>query len=323
MTPFDISAVQAVLPDTLPFPYFADRESPWLLAQRMEADARVGELKRSPLARWLDRPLVKPVVAHSGGVVRRADLEAVAYADRGIEASASAAATAGLVAAYDIPWHDFELSFGWWGTGPYEHWAQMSRAGGNLVMQLGFPSDHAALMGRYLPSGTRKRFEYAAHPVRTTGRPTLAWARIDVDSETCTALVEEVQTDWLRFAARQVEALETFDPRSRHLKSLRQYDAGLRARYGKLWPKATLLAALAVLRDGLGIREVFMHQPGPGQTLKRISGQAPPVSLYSALPKSFGFEPTDSAPPFLQRQRKRDLSRLRRGGAPIFWRLSL
>ncbi|MEM9221732.1 MAG: hypothetical protein AAGB11_04930 [Pseudomonadota bacterium] len=323
MRPTELDAVQRMLPEELPFMYFADRESPWLLAKRIGEGARVCDLKRSADARWLARPLVKPVVTASGGTVRAVDLKAVAYADQGFNEAQSPAALAGVIAAFELPWHDLTLSFTEWGRGRGDDFSQMSRKGGNLVIQVGFPSDHAALMGRYIPDVPRKRLEFDLHPIRTTGRPTLAWARVDVDVDSGTALIEEVQSDWLRFAAGQVEALEGLDPRSRSLRNWRQYEADLRKRYGKLWPRATLLATLAVLDDLLGIKDVFMHQPTGGAVLKRICGTHPPASLYSALPKSFGFESTTDVPNFLRGPRRRGLVRLKKMGLPFFWHLRL
>lgn len=322
--PMDTGAFEHVrntLPRTLAFPYYADRESPWLLAKRMPHQARVADLKTGSLGRFLDRPLVKPVVAASGGVLRRADVAAAAYADVMADTADTNAALAGVLAAFDEEWHDFELSFAGWAVGAMSYGSQMSRAGGNLVVQLGFPSTHAALMGKYLSNDTRKAFEYSCHPVRATGRPTLAWARVDVEGET--ALIEEVQSDWLRFAAARVRQMELYDPRSRHLKSLKTYEAGLRARYEKMWPKAMMTATLGILVDLLGVREIYMHTPEGGASLKRIHGRQPPVSLYTKLPKAFGLEPTDSAPAFLKRERRRDLTRLKQSGAPVFWRLTL
>jgi hypothetical protein len=44
-------------------------------------------------------------------------------------------------------------------------------------------------------------FEWSAHPIRRSPS-TLAWSRVDIDFENGEALIEEIQTDWVRLAER-------------------------------------------------------------------------------------------------------------------------
>lgn len=315
----DIKMIRHVLPEMSTFPYYADRESAWSLASRMDGDAKIAALRETNFAPLLTRPLAREAVAGSGdGVLRRADVLAVAHADRAATWSVTGAGQRALSHAYALDWHDFRLSFTSWGEAGDMHWNQISRRGGNLVLQLGFPSDHARLMASAAAHVSRKDLEYHGHPVRKDGCPTLAWVRIDLDLDTGVALIEEVQSDWLRFMK---EELDNFTPRSRELRQAQCYEAGLRAAYGKVWPKAALLAALVLLRDEFACREVWMHQPAAGAVLKHIRWRLPPKSLYSALPKSFGFEATRDAPWFLERPRRKDLRHLRKADAPLFWRM--
>lgn len=320
----EIEAARARLPLRMAMPYYDDRDSAWLLARRMRGDARIADLRTGPEARFLDRPLLRPLVAGCGGVLRRADVVALAEAQSLADTDdLSRAGWEALGAAFDLRWMDFELSFADWGVGQDRGWHQMSREGGNLVVQLAFPTDHAALMRRYLPEMPRHKFEYQLHPVRRDGRPTLAWARLDIDPARGVALIEEIQSDWLRFAARQVAHVAEQEPRSRHLKGLRAYEADLRVLYGRVWPRAMMLAVLEVLAH-LRCHEVWMHQPWTGNLLKSCNG---PVSIYRDLPRAFGFDPTGDAPHFLARPRRRLLRKLRVGPdhrkRPIFWRLDL
>ncbi|MDF0602664.1 hypothetical protein P1J78_18145 [Psychromarinibacter sp. C21-152] len=323
MLPHEIDHIRQDLPDEMAFPYYADRESPWLLARRMRAPEKVAVLRQGPLARYLDRPLVKPVVAECGGVLDPGDVWAAGQADVAARRDLSRPALAGAIAAFDVPWFDFGLSFAAWGTGHQPQSAQMSRSGGNLVIQLGFPSDHAWLMAQYGQGKRRKTFEYVEHPIRRSGRPTLAWARVDVDCAAGVALIEEVQNDWLRFAAETALYLRRTAQRGAEVRRICGYSDALRQRYGRIWPRAMLLAVLAVLVEELGIAEIWMHQPEAGAVYKHIRGRTPPVSLYSALPKSFGFEPVAEAPPFLARYKRKTIGKLRRRGLPVFWRLAL
>lgn len=321
MTPEDIDMIRQVLPERMQYPYYVDRESAWLLARHMPKEvADLRSLRQGPLARFLERPILRPLLARCGGRIARRDVEMLAQAGNIGAAPVPAAVAGALDTICAAPWHDFELSFTRWGLGG-DWWDQTSRKGGNLVLQMGFPSDHARLMGKYAGDRPRKDFEFDLHPIRSEGRPTLAWARLDIDIESGVALIEEVQSDWLRFVREEIEWLEAQNPRARQLRTARQYDAALRAAYGKLWPRAMLLAALILLRDELGLREVYMHQPETGRKLKRIEGLAPPVSLYSALPSRFGFAPVSHAPEFLRKVRRRDLAVLEREG-PVFWHMA-
>ena len=200
---------------------------------------------------------------------------------------------------------------------------QLSRDGGNLVLQVGFPSDHARILGSTVGKVERWVFESCDHPVRETGRPTLAWVRLDIDLSTGTALIEELQSDWLRYAREEADGLEKRAPQTRMARVMREYERALRRTYSKAWPNVALLAALMLLADELGVRRIWMHTPDVGAALKGITGTHPPRSLYSSLPKRFGFSPVREAPPFLERRRARALSLLRKGSDPLFWRLDL
>ncbi len=304
------------------YPYYSGREDAWLLAHLTPGDARVADLRKAGLGKLLDRPLIRPVIAGCGGTLRLQDVLALAYAPHALDwRGLSAAAQAQLNAVYADPWLDFELSFAEWGTRAGYSWQQTSRPGCNLVVQLGFPSEHATLMGRYMARGGRKAFEEELHPVRLSGRPTLAWARIDYDPSSGIALIEEVQSDWLRFVREEVAALAEQMPRARATRSAVAYEAEIRRRYDKLWPRVMLLAAIELLRDQMGCAEIYMHRPGTGAVLKHIHGRQPPQSLYSALPKSFGFAQTRHIPAFLGK-RHRELRRALPRNAPAFWHLA-
>ncbi len=324
MDPKEIALIRRCLPERMAFPYYPDRESAWTLAQALPGDMKVAAVKQTPAAKLLTRPLIKPLVAGGGGLLRQRDVLALAHADRAMNWSGlSPVASAGLETIYAERWLDFELTLTRWGTKDDRTASQISRPGGNLVLQLGFPSEHAQLMGRYLARDARKDYEFGGHPIRTDGRPTLAWARLDIEMATGTALIEEVQTDWLRFVREDVEHMQSRTPRSRALARTEAYDARLRARYDKTWSRVLMLAALMLLREELGCREVFMHTSETGAVLKNIRGRLPPQSLYTSLPKWFGFTQGEDAPAFLHRPCRRALARLAHKGKLGFWHLAL
>lgn len=65
-----------------------------------------------------------------------------------------------------------------------------------------------------------------------------------------------------------------------------------------------------------------MHQPRTGGALKGIDRRrAPSVSLYTRLPRRFGFEATGQVPEFFVRDCGKRLDALARGGEPLFWQL--
>ena len=301
----------------MPFHYYADRESPWLLAQWMPETAPVRALRAASYGHLLDRPAMRPVLGRCDGRLEQLDVLALAHADRAFSMPhLSVAARAGLEQVFQARWFDFELTFDEWEA------VQTTRGKWNLVVQLGFSSDHADLLGRHFKKDMRGNFEFYDHPVRREGRPTLAWARLDLDPASGCCLIEEVQSDWLRNVADEREWLGQSAPQSRDARATAAYERELRARYGKIWPKAMLLGVLMLLRDTLGYRDVWMHQHEAGAVLKDIRYALPPRSLYSQLPKSFCFVPTRGLPDMLSGRLGRFGARLRalkRLQGPLFW----
>jgi len=185
-----------------------------------------------------------------------------------------------------------------------------------------FPTGHAEALAQLTPSQTRKSFEYCDHPIRIKGRPTMSWARLDICLDTGVALIEEIQSDWFRNVSEQCVRLRRQKPKSRELRNLERYQATLIKRYVKDWEKVTLFAALKLLREEFGCRTIYMHQPKTGVKLKSIRwGAHPPRSIYTKLPRTFCFQPTDMVPAFLERIQSKNLRALRRDKVPIFWKL--
>ncbi len=334
MLPQDIQAIRQALPEEMVFPYYPDREAAWLLAQDHADDVSVAAVKAGRFGRFAARALVQPLLAAGGGIIRQRDLLALAHADKAVGMrDLSAAAQGALNHLFAVPWQDYVLSFDQWGTTGTWEWQQISRRGGTLVVQLGFPSDHAELMRQYLGSHDRKKFEDCWHPVRQDGRPTLAWARLDLDTRAGVCLIEEVQSDWLRNADDTASEYEQNSPQSRSARVHRAYARALKQRYAKVWPRVLMLSVLVVARDQFGVRDFWMHQPEPGAILKGIDGLYPPRSLYTDLPRRFGFQAVDDAPVFLTdrislaltkggRTTRQRLKKARAQNTPLFWHLA-
>lgn len=263
------------------FHWFPDRDAFVLLAWESGEDGtRVRALKSGPRAALLNRPSVR---AHLGALGRE------------------------TVSAVDFTSHwpgeveAFRYSFGRW---PLEEpfrdhrgWNQMTRPGQHLVVRLDLPrSDLRTLTGQlesehWIPDPTW-------HPVAPAPDLTLAWARVDLCPETGEALIEELQSDWVRNVPDELDYAD-----GKELHVWRRY---LKERYPtlrRIWPRAMLLATLELLRDTLGITRVFCHSPDAGARLKRIGGTPPPRSLYSSLPRRFTFQKTWNPPEFLKADR--------------------
>lgn len=156
-----------------------------------------------------------------------------------------------------------------------------------------------------------KKSPYARHPV-SRSRNTLAWARIDLDWASDCALIEEIQSDWIRsvawlagrverklLAGRPATELIRYRCWDFPLAVAQAYCAYVQERYASIWAEAMLWASIQFIREELGVSQVFYHSEQGGRLLKGIRWSAPPRSLYTDLPRRFCFAPTCEVPPFL------------------------
>lgn len=281
------------------FPYYRDRYSIGLLRQlsrnRRHPPLRVCALKQSSYAPLLQKPRVKTALARLGN--QPLDDQFLASHD------------------HDPAQEYFVLTLGTWGTErrASSRFQQTSRPGLNLVLHLNLSREHDTHYRKLecQPS----LFNYRGHPV-STQRNTLAWARIDLDWKTDCALIEEIQSDWVRrvdwLAGRIDRRLANGHAPDAPLnlwgmqcalKTARTYCTHVLERYASIWAEAMLWATLQFIRDELGIRHIFYHSEAGGRLLKGIRHTAPPRSLYTDLPRRFCLTSTDHAPEFLRRDR--------------------
>ncbi len=272
------------------FHYFADRYALLLLAWVCGAGRPVRELRAGPFAPLLNKPLVREALAPAGQ---------------------------GLARAEHFAWHwrapaqTFLLTLDCWNA-DHSRYNQTSRGDANLVLQLNFSNQQERHLPKVAGANLADALVCRSHPVRLPDdgdhhRNTLAWARIDLDFDTGEALIEEIQNDWLRNAARALEWM----PRHRRAWGLdeqdiarfRAYCEQVLAPLRKLWSEAMLAAALWFIREELGLRSIWYHSADTGRRVKRIEGGAPPRSIYSRLPRRFCFAQTHEAPRMLSRSR--------------------
>ena len=301
------------------FYYFPDRYAAHLLSRYIGDGRALADIKSSRFAKLLQRPALKPVLASTGDGVLGTD---------------------DLADCWAVQPECYLLTLGSWGPEKRRQWNryfhQTSRPGANLVLQLNFSSQHNRSYRALIKPGRARPFETQVHPIARRGFHTLAWARLDVDLDTGEALIEEVQTDWLRFAQAAKRLADNWyaDPEMRRameavyfngaqmdIKALRTYvDEVLRVHL-RLWDEAILTAVLEFLFDEIGIRHIYYHDYDCGRRLKCIEGQGPPRSVYSRLPSRFCFEKVHEAPDFLRAENTRALKTLTRADQIRFWKL--
>ncbi|WP_020410776.1 hypothetical protein [Hahella ganghwensis] len=276
------------------FWYFKDRYAPYLLQKELEQNGSrtVAELKRSRFSKLVQKSVCSPLVSRAGNRPVLADEFAALWPENSTP---------------------YVLTVGRWGGMNNYRWNQTSVPGWNLVLQLNFSNEHdheyRCLLGKDFD-----HFEFYSHPVHRGKRNTLAWARIDLDFDEGVALIEEIQTDWIREArdafkdateARR-EKKKTFSLWSDEFevgKMCRYYEMVL-ARHSEQWAEAMLTAAIGLIRDELGFRTIFYHNYETGKALKHIGHRGPPRSLYTDLPKKFCFKETEQGPQYVTTHRE-------------------
>lgn len=271
------------------FYYFKDRYALLLLSlAARHAALTKSELRRSRFAQLLDKPLVKSAL---GGC--------------GKDRLSSTVFEAHWPDSYEC----YLLTLDVWGS-RYPRWDQTTRRGHNLVLQLNFSSEHDDQYRKLIGPENYHPFETTSHPIARGNLRTLAWSRMDIDLASGEALIEEIQTDWIRYArlARQRaerarNTVNCFGLRIARDSLIRYFDSTLSA-HARHWDEAMLSATVWFLREELGIRCIYYHTHESGAALKRIRFRLPPQSLYTRLPRKFCFAPTERRPVFLPSRAK-------------------
>ena len=262
------------------FPYFQGRYALLLLSWIFDDEITVQEVKQSRYSGLLKKPCVKDALSTTGE--RKLSVGAIAH-------------------TWQEPHEQFLLTLGTWG-GSSLQWQQTSRVGHNLVLQLNLHEGYRRTLEALLPDDLQYVFDTIGHPVLEPGqreffRQTLGWARMDIDLTSGEALIEEIQSDWIRDATAltyRIYKLQNQD----HIKLL-SYVEFILFRLRKIWDEALLSAALWFLKEELGVTTIWYHTFATGNKLKRIKYRPPPKSLYSKLPRRFCFAETQDHPEFL------------------------
>ncbi len=269
------------------YQYFKDKYCMFLLDHFIQDRISINELKRSRWAQFCHKPVVKEWLAKLGS--KQVDKDMIAY-------------------LWQTQVHHFTLSIGQWG-GQNMYWQQTCRKGYNLVIQLNFTRSHDRCYEQVIEPG-RQPFSYFSHPI-SEQRNTLAWARLDISEDFSEVLIEEIQNDWLRLAKRKLnciddntsaETLNRMGIKTDVEKFLLYCETELKP-LEKIWDEAMLCATLEFIQQQIGAPDVYMYDHETGAALKSINHSRPPKSLYTRLPKKFGFKQTTEAPSFIQNDR--------------------
>ena len=265
------------------FYYFKDRYALLLLSLGVADQATKKEISRTRFAKLLHKQVVKEAIRRSRDSLLSPDT---------------------FNSYWPLNCECYFLSLGTWGS-KRGSWNQTSRPGYNLVLQLNFSSAHDEPYQRLIDPEDERPFSFYSHPIADGTLRTLAWARLDIDLHRGEALIEEIQTDWIRDAltarrqAQRVEdSLNFYGVEMNRDRLIRYVDSILRI-HQQTWDEAMLAASIWFLRAELGVKTIFYHTHESGARLKRISHRLPPRSVYSKLPKQFCFLPTKDRPGFL------------------------
>ena len=291
--------------DRTKFYYFRDRYALMLLKDYIQQNVgnkamSIGDLKQSPYANLLNKAPVKKVLATAGDGKVTADMLEMFWDEKPLA---------------------FVTTLAKWGNGKkYWKYNQMSRQGYHLVLQLNMATDHTQQFQKLIKPDDIHTFNSYGHPSLKRGnRGTLAWVRLDMDFETGEVLIEEIQCDWIREVREAIKEGYTWygDYSSDEIKA---YANDVLAPYAKVWEEAMLSATIDFIRHELGINNIYYHSFEIGALLKHIKYRKPPRSLYTKLPKQFGFQKTPQGPEFLMRE-KRVLKLQKKVNDPYWFKL--
>jgi hypothetical protein len=318
----DIEEIVECLPKSrTKFYYFRDRYALMLLSYFIGSGMSIADIRKSKFRKLLEKPAVKSVLQKIGRKTIR---------------------PGELASFWPLDPHCYLLTIGAWGGkgGGTRFYKQTSRPGWNLVLQLNFSTQHNVSYTNLIKPQHLQPFESSCHPVsRKKGEYTLAWARIDMDMESDEALIEEIQTDWIRLALRSKRYVAQHgDPAKMGKRWVPRYIKGLGCNeqalnsyidnelkpHMAIWEEAMLMSSIWFLREEIGINNIYYHTFDFGCQLKRIDGEhRPPRSLYTKLPTRFCFERTSRSPEFLLKNCNRKSTSLIKKGEKHFYALSI
>ncbi len=262
----------------------------WLMKRGGTAPVR--SIKASPMAKLLNKPILKQLTAKAQDI-----------------------STDMLEQIWSTQCEPLVITLGKWGQGRngYGLSDQTSRPGTNLVLQVNLSNQWNRSLQRALSMDANECFD-CGHPINSERACTLGWVRLDLDFTTNEVLIEEVQSDFVRWiktlhehaqqAWNEQDAQFRYRGRLFNAASVRDGLQGFNSMVFAQWQEALLWTALWFCKKELGMDNIFYHTYETGAMLKSIGFRKPPKSLYSSLPKKFCFELTETIPRFLASDRR-------------------
>ena len=298
--------------------YYRDRYAVYMLAKLMQEKGipNIADLKKTAVGKYLDKPIIKKVLGHWGAKTISEQILSQCWPTE-----------------QESPIETYRLSLGKWGDrrAINDDWQQTTRRGSNLVLHLNFCNKHDRDFKAQTGVEEWQSFNYWGHPSSDKYRNTLAWARLDIDFESNTVLIEEIQTDWLRkvtWAAKWIrktkqreKTVRVYDIECRG-SGLLSYQRQILTQHEKVWSEAMLFASIWFIHQELGIKNIYYHTVKTGAILKGVSCGLPPKSLYSDLPRKFCFKETEEAPELL-RSCSKARRRIKKVKQPTWFKLAV
>lgn len=288
------------------YTYFKDKYCMFLLQHFITKDMSINQLKNGRYGQFFNKPKLKKWLSTCGSKNITPEM---------------------VMALWQQDLYHFTISFDKWG-GDSPSWQQTCRKGYNLVLQLNFSKTHDRMYEKIV-ADKREPFTFRCHPV-SSERNTLAWSRLDFSDDFSEVLIEEIQNDWLRKAERAWHFLS--NPKNDeyfnrwgikpNLTLFTQYVEEVLQPLKSLWDEAILCATLEFLATEIGVKHVYYYDFETGAQLKALKYDKPPKSLYTKLPKKFGFKPVKNAPNFINEDRF-SVKKLKRITSPTWYYLQL
>ena len=145
----------------------------------------------------------------------------------------------------------------------------------------------------------------------------MGWVRLDMDFDSGEMLIEEIQNDWLRLVDDEKDWVRRNRREIRrkggklpenlckvHIDDFLRYRREYVLPYKEIWDEALLNLAINFSVRELGCRKIYYHTHQSGNVMKGLLYNRPPVSLYTKLPRKFGFKKTTEYPDFLAKDKR-------------------
>jgi hypothetical protein len=283
----EIRYIKRCITTPIAYQYSKDTAAKQLLAMSIDGATKIGAIKQSRLGYLLNRPGIKQCIAALGNGYLTPEHLKEDWTKETIVLS---------------------LTLSQWGilNAKKKHCAyyQVSRPQKSLVLQVNLGGEHDSFFYTYFKKKQdRAYFSHHLHAGHAR-KNSLGWIRIDLNLDDGEALIEELQTDWMKAVFEMHKALNS-NVHSHYLVEHKPYASKVYVDYMlkryKKWDEMLLSAAVYFLKNELGLDTIWYHTFESGRFYKMMPDYSlPPRSLYTKLPQKMGFEMATEIPKILQ-----------------------